>query len=68
MRYTEARLSKISGELLKDALEAEIEKEALSLSADVCKIVPAELGEQIGDYGAIATALTAQKKEKDYAE
>lgn len=34
-----------------------IEKEALSLSANCCKVVPAILGEQIGDYAAIATAL-----------
>lgn len=34
-----------------------IEKEALSLSANCCRVVPAELGEQIGDYAAIATAL-----------
>ena len=34
-----------------------IEKEALALSANCCKVVPAELGEQIGDYAAVATAL-----------
>ena len=34
-----------------------IEKEALGCSANCCKVVPAKLGEQIGDYAAIATAL-----------
>ncbi len=34
-----------------------VEKEALGLSADCCKIVPAELGEHIGDYAAKATAM-----------
>lgn len=34
-----------------------IEKEALGLSANCCKVIPAELGEEIGDYAAIATAL-----------
>ncbi len=43
--------------LLWDSARAVIEKEALSLSADVCTVVPAKLGEEIGDYAAIATAL-----------
>ena len=34
-----------------------IDKEALSVAAECCKVVPAKLGEQIGDYAAIATAL-----------
>ena len=34
-----------------------IEKEALSLSANCCRVVPAELGEHIGDYAAVAAAL-----------
>ncbi len=33
-----------------------IEKEALSLSGAVCKIRPAQLGEQIGDYAALGLA------------
>ncbi len=46
-----------SHNLLWDATKAQIDKEALSLSADVCKVVPAALGEHIGDYAAVATAL-----------
>ena len=34
-----------------------IDTEALGISAACCQIVPAALGEQIGDYAAIATAL-----------
>lgn len=33
-----------------------IRNEALSLSADVCRIVPAQLGEQIGDFAALGLA------------
>ncbi len=43
--------------LLWDSAKAVIDDEALSLSAKVCEVVPAKLGEQIGDYAAIATAL-----------
>jgi len=34
-----------------------IQKEALSRSLNVCKIVPAGLGEEIGDYAALAVAV-----------
>lgn len=46
-----------SEELLRPYMEEEIKKEALSLSAQCCKIVPAALGEEIGDYAAIGAAL-----------
>lgn len=46
-----------SHNLLWESAKQVIEKEALSLSANCCKVVPALLGEQIGDYAAIATAL-----------
>ncbi len=46
-----------SKDLLWDAAKKEIEKETLQLSANCCKVVPAALGEQIGDYAAIAVAL-----------
>ena len=44
-------------DLLWEETKKFIEKEALSASAQVCQILPAGLGEQIGDYAAIATAL-----------
>lgn len=47
-----------SQDLLWESAKAEIEKEALCLSAGCCDVVPAALGEQIGDYAAIAVALS----------
>jgi len=46
-----------SHNLLWEHAKREIDKEALEFSASVCKVVPAALGEEIGDYAAIATAL-----------
>ena len=46
-----------SHNLLWDATKKVIDKEALSVAAECCKVVPAELGEKIGDYASIATAL-----------
>ena len=46
-----------SENLLRESMERVINKEALSQSVMCCKIVPAALGEQIGDYAAIAAAL-----------
>ncbi len=37
--------------------ETEIKKEALMLSYDRCKVVPAKLDEQIGDYGSLCVAM-----------
>jgi len=39
------------------AAEKIIRKEALPLAAGVCQIVPAALGEQIGDYASLGVAL-----------
>lgn len=46
-----------AGHLLRDGLEQVILQEALSQSARVCQILPAELGDEIGDYAAIAVAM-----------
>lgn len=48
---------KRSYHLLWEHTKGQIEKEALSVNAQCCEVVPAELGEQTGDYAAIATAL-----------
>lgn len=50
-----------SGFLLADAMNETIKKEALEISAKHCEIVPAMLGDDIGDFAAIGVA-------KDYAE
>ena len=46
-----------SHDLLWKHAEKIIAAEALSESSSVCRVVPAELGEAIGDYAAIAAAL-----------
>lgn len=46
-----------SEDLLREEAERVIKEEALSLSSGVCKVVPAKLAENIGDYAALAVAL-----------
>ena len=50
-----------SGFLLADSMNETIKNEALAISANRCEIVPAMLGDDIGDFAAIGVA-------KDYAE
>ena len=50
-----------SGHLLIDSMNEVIKKEALAIPAGCCKIVPAMLGDNIGDYATIGVA-------KEYAE
>jgi glucokinase len=47
------------GALLRSSMEAEIAREALPAAARVCRIVPAELGESIGDYACLSVAVDA---------
>ena len=47
-----------SGALLVESMQRVLEKEALSCALECCKIVPAELGDAVGDYAAIAAALS----------
>ena len=49
-----------SRDLLWEHAKKVIEKEALSVSAGVCEVVPATLGEQIGDYAALGVALSEE--------
>lgn len=44
-------------ELLKPLIYKELRKEAIPEALEVCKIVPAELGEQIGDFAALSVAI-----------
>lgn len=46
-----------SGDLMNEALEAAIREEALTISRNACRIVPAKLGNRIGDYAAMSVAL-----------
>lgn len=43
-------------EFLQEEMEQEIRREALPLAAGACEIVPAALGERIGDYASLAVA------------
>lgn len=45
-----------SGHLLKEEAEKVINRECLAYSRKVCRIVPAELAENIGDYAALSVA------------
>lgn len=45
-----------SGELMKEAMYDIIAREALPQSANSCEIVPAKLGDSIGDYAALGVA------------
>lgn len=46
-----------SRNLLWESAKSVIEKEALGLSVNCCRVVPAELDEHIGDYAAVAAAF-----------
>lgn len=45
-----------SGELLVNGMKKAIERESLQYARDVCEIVPAALGDGIGDWAALAVA------------
>ena len=45
-----------SENLLRKSMQRVIDAEALPLAAKVCKVVPAALGEKIGDYAAVSVA------------
>lgn len=51
-----------SGELLRNKMQDVIEREALSYASAVCSIVPAMLGDEIGDWAALAVAANALGK------
>lgn len=46
-------------DLLRPAMEEVLKAEALHDSADACTVLPASLGEQIGDYAALSLAMQA---------
>ena len=45
------------GDMLLDPAHEVIQREALALSATTCQVVPAALGERIGDVAALAVAM-----------
>jgi glucokinase len=48
-------------EFLEPPMEEEMRREALSPAAQVCSVVPAGLGEAIGDYAALAIAAAGKE-------
>ena len=52
-----------SEDLLREEMEKVIKNETLSLSGNACKIVPAELGESLGDVAALCVAVCGIKGE-----
>lgn len=51
-----------NADLFMPIIEPILEEEALVLARKVCKITSAELGENIGDYAALAVAIGSQNK------
>ena len=49
-----------SEQLLRDKMQAVIDRETLGFSNQVCRVVPAELGDTIGDVAAISVAMLAE--------
>ena len=54
-----------SAHLLREAMERTLQCEALPRSAGVCEIVPALLGEQIGDWAALGVLLSGLEESDD---
>ena len=46
--------------LLRPAMEATIARESLRYASDACRIVPAGLGERLGDYAALSVAASIE--------
>ena len=46
-----------SGDLMIDSVKKTLKREALSYSLECCKILPAMLGDSIGDYAALGVAF-----------
>lgn len=53
-----------SGELLREKMQQVIDRETLFYARNVCKIVPAKLGDSIGDRAALAVAAETAEKNK----
>ena len=51
-----------SGGLLLDKMQAVIDRETLPYAREVCEVVPAALGDSIGDFAAIAVAEDTLKR------
>ena len=46
-----------AGQYMRDTVEDVLKKEALAKSREVCKVVPAGLGESLGDMASLCVAM-----------
>ena len=51
--------------LLRSAMQESLREEALENALSVCRIVPAALGEQIGDYAALGVLVSGLEHTND---
>lgn len=54
-----------SSELMTDAMNRVIKEETLKSTREAVEILPAKLGESIGDYAALALALDCYERSKE---
>lgn len=54
-----------SQKLMRQAMQETLESEALSQALEKCRIVPAALGEKIGDYAALGVAQSGYERMKN---
>lgn len=52
-------------DLLDESIRDVLAREALPIPRDACQIVPAKLGEMIGNFGAVAAALHGERRRMD---
>ncbi len=50
-----------AGELMREGMESTLKREGLKESVGACEILPAELGDSIGDYAALCVALKCKQ-------
>ncbi|MFI5369561.1 MAG: hypothetical protein ACHQ1F_11185, partial [Spirochaetia bacterium] len=50
---------------IEPSMKEEIAREALAPAAQVCEVVPAVLGETIGDYACLSAAMGAGTRERE---
>lgn len=51
-----------AGHLMEDAMNQVLEKEVLIPNRKACKVVPAKLGESLGDVAALSVAITSSRE------
>lgn len=52
-----------SGHLMRESMDKVLEKECIGISREVCEVVPAKLGDYIGDIAALCVAINGSKSD-----